>query len=454
MKIQIVFIVLVLCFLLTACTNDSDLDEGYVSQDSLEINNPGNELDAEPTKETTYNVNEASTTPRDSITPEIPEISLREITIELQDTYKIDTSSLFYTETLGARKTYENMLPQIIGFEYPYVYYERMSAIVKDKKYDDPDLYVGRYSIETKEKCEFTIDSFSAISSEARLIVNDNCMVYMYFVNGRMVSELYNFADGTRKILDDTPAHNVFGYPKKLSENEIVLFMYESTSNGAQQKITRYNIIDDELIEIYRGEIMGGYKNSQTSTKDIFAIDTYNDEIYLLMHQYSENRMHSFIQKLDKNGNMISEEKIDALRQYSTLEDTADSLVIMGNYAIVHFMRINRSENNTNPLSAVLYHTDEGYKLFDVGENIELNIYCGISPEPLSTAFFGIHNDVDTIFACNVQTHEGISININGIGVVTSSVDSVGNLLVVTRDEDVSSWYIVQLEHFIDKVTS
>ncbi|MBR3605134.1 MAG: sigma-70 family RNA polymerase sigma factor, partial [Candidatus Gastranaerophilales bacterium] len=93
--------------------------------------------------------------------------------------------------------------------------------------------------------------------------------------------------------------------------NEIILFMYESTPNGAQQKITRYDISSGELTEIYRGEIMGGYKDSEISTKDIFAIDTYNGEIHLLMHRYSENRMHSFIKKLDKEGNILSEEKID-----------------------------------------------------------------------------------------------------------------------------------------------
>lgn len=463
MKKVMLFIILVLFTIgIVSCTTaDTVVDDPHktienetVDKESIrdieedtETNQPEIPLGDDTSYDESANIQEEPIPPTVS---EITELSLRDITIELQDTQIIDASTLYYTEALGSRKTYENMLPQIIGFEYPYVYYERMSALVKGAEPNAPALYVGRYSIETKEKYEFAIDSFSAISSEARLIVNDDCVVYMYFLNGRMVSELYNFADGTRKILDDTQAHNVFGYPKKLSENEIVMFMYESTPNGAQQKITRYNISSGELIEIYRGEIMGGYKDSQTSTKDIFAIDTYNGEIYLLMHQYSENRMHSFIKKLDKEGNILSEEKLDALNQYNTLEDTADSLVIMGDYAIVHFMRINRSENNMNPLSAVLYHAYDGYKLFDVGEKIELNTYCGIGSDELPMAFFAIHNDVDTIFACDTQTNEGISLHINGVGVVTTVVDSDGKLLIATRNDEKTNWYIVTPEHYLD----
>jgi len=131
------------------------------------------------------------------------------------------------------------------------------------------------------------------------------------------------------------------------------------------------------------------------------------------------------------------------------LEDTADSLVMMGDYAIVHFMRINRSENNTKPLSAVLYHANDGYKLFDVAEKIELNTYCGIGSDELPIAFFGIHNDVDTIFACDTQTNEGISLHINGGGVVTTMVDSDGNLLVATRNDEKTNWYVVSAEQYL-----
>ena len=470
--------ILLIGIALSACYNDLPADESSDSQDTRETINQDNGADEtisehDTTEDTTFTQNSINeTTPEEvagkvetnepettpfvpSIELEITELSLREAILEINESQQIDVSALYFTETLGSRKIYENSLPEIIGFEYPYVYYERMSAIVKDASPEAPALYVGRYSVETKEIQEFAIEQFTAISDEARMVINNDYVVYMYTTFGEqlmMITELFNFAESTRQILDETPAHNVFGYVKNLNESEIVLFMYEATSAGAQQKITRYNLITHELSEIYRGEIMGGYKDSQTSTKDIFAIDTYNDEIYLLMHQYSGNRMHSFIQKLDKNGNMLSEEKIDSLSQYSTLEDTADSLVILDNYAIIHYSQFNKSNSNTNPPAAVLYHTYDGYELLNVGGKINIHTCCGSVITEHLMAIFNIRNDNDTIFACNAQTNEGVSINISCSSVVASCVDSKGYLLVETRETERSNWYVVPSSLFLGLV--
>ena len=431
---------------MTACSNDSAVNSDYDNQEENRGTTP-----AEENEEDTN----ITSKPVDT---EVTELSLRETILEINESHQADVSAFYFTQVLGIRKTYENSLPSVLGFEYPYIYYKRNPSIIQGASQEEPDVYVGRYSVETKEKQEFAIENSFSTIRDSIIVVNKDCLVYMHTKRVEqlmMVPELCNFADGTHQILDETPAHNVFGYAKQLDESELIFLMYESTSDGARQTITRYNLLTNELVEIHRGEIIGGYKESQTSSKDVWAIDAYNGEIYLFMQQYSENRMHYFMQKLDRDGNVLSEEKIDSLSRYSTLDNSADSLVILDNYAVVHYAPWHKSPSNTNPPTAVLYHTEDGYKLFDTGEKIKIWFNCGTATTDHLTAFFEIHNDDgssynDTIFACNARTNEGISIHIDGAGVRYSHVDSKGNLLVETRDNDKSHWYVVPASEFLE----
>ena len=172
------------------------------------------------------------------------------------------------------------------------------------------------------------------------------------------------------------------------------------------------------------------------------------------MQQYSEDRMHSFMQKLDRDGNMLSEERIDSLGQYDKIEDCADSLVVLDDYAVIHYTKQYKSASNTNPISAILYHTEDGYEFLDTSEKIKLNTCHGTVTTDHLTAFFATYNDdnsinYDTMFACNSRTNEGISIHMDCAGVGNYYIDSKGNLLVFARDNDKSHWYVVPASEFL-----
>lgn len=442
-------LVIVFCTLLTAC---NFYDPNHYAESSIH-------------DITSNNVNHSESLPDEIINSDLDEpntqtearldIQLNEAECFITEAQLLDVSPLYFTEILGSRKSYPYSLPEIIGFKYPYVFYERMSVIVQDANADDAELYIGRYSLETKEKQELPIDRFLAISDEARLVVDCDHVVYMYFTtdeNGKQVmnTELFNFEDSTKKILSTNRAHNVFGYTKKLTAEKLVFFLYESTGTGTQQIILLYDFDTESIKEIYRGENMSGYRDSGTSTKDIFAIDTYAGDIYLLMQQYVNGCMKFFIRTIDMNGVILWEEELDDLSSYDSLEDTAESLVVKGDYVFIHFSQYNKGPENSNSPSAFFYKSTEGYKLLELkGSNIPKTV-CGIGEDEVPYIFFHIHDSADEILVVNTGSGERFAIKLIGDGIANKMVDSSGNMLIESRDEDISKWYLIRTEEVID----
>lgn len=389
---------------------------------------------------------------------DISPIDVIDISFNINASAQVDASTVYFTEVLGARKHYEKSLPGVIGFEYPYVFYERMSVIVENSDSNAADLYIGRYSIENKEAQEFPIESFTAISNEARLVVDENHVVYMYcaIVDGdlKMIIELFDYLNNTRKIISSHSVQNVFGYAKKLSIHELIFFLYESTTGGTQQIILKYNINSEALEEIYRSENMGGYGNSGISTKDIWAIDTNSDNIVLLMQQLTDGKMQSFMRTIDKNGNTLSEENLDALYMYNTKEDTADSMTLKGNYAFLHYFQLNKSENNKNSPSAILYKTDSDYILLETEKSITPKILCGKSSDAIPYLFFKIHENNNELFAFDVNINIGYSVNFSEAEILDAVSDSLGNLLIVTRMENETKWNIFSQKYINETLYS
>lgn len=377
---------------------------------------------------------------------DISSIDVKDINLNINDSSQVDASPVYFTEVLGARKRYEKSLPSVVGFEYPYVFYERMSVIVENSDSNDADLYVGRYSIDKKEAQEFSIESFTAISNEARLIVDENRVAYMYcdIIDGdlKMIIELFDYLNNTRKIISTHLAHNVFGYAKKLSGDELVFFLYESTSGGTQQIILKYNIKNETSEEVYRSENIGGYGNSGISTKDIWAIDTDGNNVFLLMHQLTDGKMKSFMRAIDRNGNALWEENLDALYMYNTKEDTVESLTLKGNFAFLHYFQLNKSESNTNSPSAILYKNDNDYTLLKTEKSITPKMLCGKSSDDISYLFFKIHENNRELFAFDVNKNIGYSVNFSEAEILDAISDSLGNLLIVTRIENETKWNI------------
>ena len=83
--------------------------------------------------------------PAESSEPAVPTLQLEEYQLYERDAQQLDVSPLHFTEVLGVRKRYENALPAVIGFQYPYVFYERMAAVVEGATEEDPAMVIGRY---------------------------------------------------------------------------------------------------------------------------------------------------------------------------------------------------------------------------------------------------------------------------------------------------------------------
>ena len=216
----------------------------------------------------------------------------------------------------------------------------------------DADLYIGRYSVETGESQEFGIESFTAVSDEARLVINENLVVYMYCSSdeqGSMIMkiELFDFDNNTKKLLSTNTVHNVFGYAKQISSEEAVFLLYEQVGDDTEQILLYYNLTTEELREIYRGEDIYGYSEGSISSKDIWAIDTDGGNIYLLMQQYENTQMKFYLRVIDTQGNTIQETGLEALSMYNTIGDTADSLIVKENY--VFCITLNGQKSRTTP---------------------------------------------------------------------------------------------------------
>lgn len=383
-------------------------------------------------------------------------LDFQEIALSLNNAQSLDTTSLYFTEVLGVRKTWENSLPEIMEFSYPYVFYERMSSFTKeeienlDQEYNSRALAVGRYSMETGETTELIIDDFYAMSEEARLIVDNDRIVYMYFSIDEdglevMKTILFDFSKQTITPISTNSAYNVFGYVKCLSENKIVCFMYESPNpterRSSQQIIFTYDLQTDKLEELYRGEIMGGYTEGDVSTKDIFAIDTYDGNIYLLMQQYMEDRMHYYLCVLDATGATISDQELKALSDYNTLGDTAENIVVRDHFLFIHFYRYGDTVSDT-PDSAFLQKTDSGYNLLDLQDTTPGS--CIGKSEPY--VYFRDSETDNTIYAVNSETGEAYAITLPWEEVTSVTVDASGNILVAVREDDVDHWVLIPAE--------
>lgn len=363
---------------------------------------------------------------------------------------RLDTSPLYFTEILGTRKRFENALPSIIGFEYPYVFYERMSVIVDGATEDDASMYVGRYSIDTQTIQEFPLDDFNAITDEARLIIDENRSIYMYCTpddKGELIMKivLFDFSNDTKHVIGTYAVHNVFGYAKKLSEDELVFLLYEAVETGTQQIVLHYDLNSDEMKEVYRGSTMTGYLDSSNSTKDIWAIDTSDGYIDLLMQQVENGKMTFYLRTIDKYGNIICDNRLNDLSMYDSVGDTVDSLTKKDGYLFIHFSQFNKDRDNTNPPSVILYQDGDEYRLVKAEDDNAVGTLCGEGSLDNPYLFFSSQETENEIYAFDTDTRREykLSLELNDVGDV--AVDSQGNMLVMNRERSESNWYLIKV---------
>ena len=421
------------CCVLSGCSNTSDLSTSSSSPFSTEINSKTSDLSGDSEHV-------------------IPTLQIEEYQLNESYAQQLDVSPLHFTEVLGSRKRYENSLPVVTGFQYPYVFYERMSAIVEGTTEEDPDMFIGRYSVETQEVKEFPLDHFLAISDEACLTIDQNRIVYMYCStgdDGNMVMKimLFDFLNNSQKLIATYPIYNVFGYAKKLSDDDLIFFLYESVESGAQQILLLYNLPSNTLREIYRSPTMGGYQSSSVSTKDIWAINTNGGNIDLLMQQFAHDVMHLYLRTIDRNGVILNETELEALSMYSSVKDTADSLVTKGNYIFIHFSQFNKDEDNTNFPSAILYRTNTGYELLQTETASLMDVYCGNDSSSSQLLAFSSHRNENIIYLFDTTSNKEAHLTFLFDGVQDIVMDIEGNVLVQARVNEESLWYLFPSEY-------
>lgn len=257
-----------------------------------------------------------------------------------------------------------------------------------------------------------------------------------------MKIELFDFDNNTKKLLSTNTVHNVFGYAKQISDEEAVFLLYEQVGDDTEQILLYYNLTTEELREIYRGEDIHGYSEGSISSKDIWAIDTDGGNIYLLMQQYENTQMKFYLRVIDTQGNMIQETGLEALSMYDTIGDTADSLIVKGNYVILHYSQWTKKPDNTNAPVSILCKNDSGYKALDIESTVRpKNLYLG-KADDTPYVFFNTVDKKEELFILNTETGEEITLTLFGDGIRSSAVDSNGNLLVETRIDDKTEWYL------------
>ncbi len=389
----------------------------------------------------------------------ITEIQTQNTTLTLNDAQLLDVSPLYYTEVLGSRKRYENSIPAVIGFEYPYMFYERASEIVENSSSDDAALYIGRYSLETKEFFEFEIEQYAAISNEATLVVDQDRIIYMYCVyqdSMKMVIEMFDYSTQTRKVISTYSVHNVFGYAKELKDDKLVFMLYESVAGATQQVVLTYDLRSEQLQEIYRGESMSGY-NASDSTKDIWAIDANKGSVYLHMQQMENGAMKSYYRVLDEHGNILRDTYLPSLHMYDTVKDAADSMVVKDNYAFIHYdQRV--KYNNDEASCAILYFTNDESCLLEMNAPVSISYQCGSGYSNIPYVFFAIHDNNETLWVCNVERNKGFIVafaeaGVHDFGGGPFIIDQAGNLLVKTRTNDKTDLYLFSGEYLADIFT-
>ena len=122
-KVAVVTIFLFLCCVFSGCSSQSDLPASL----------PAPAESSEPADSSRGSE------------PAVPTLQLEEYQLHERAAQQLDVSPLHFTEVLDVRKRYENALPAVIGFQYPYVFYERMAAVVEGATEEDPAMVIGRY---------------------------------------------------------------------------------------------------------------------------------------------------------------------------------------------------------------------------------------------------------------------------------------------------------------------
>lgn len=383
---------------------------------------------------------------------EIEKLSFEKVTLSVANGQYQNTDPLYFTEVFGLQKKWENALPSVAGFSDSYVFYQYSDGEIEGNIEDIIGQYsgfshLGRYSPETGETVQFAIDDmhFGGYS----VIANGDCMLYLYHTNddeGNSVMKIvqFDFAENEQQVIGMYPAYYAVGDAKKLSDNTVVFFFYCSVGEENQQFLLSYDTSTGEIKEIYLGEILEAMHDTDSGIPTIYAMDTFDGNIYLLMQRYVEDRMQYSLRILDETGAVVAEEELDVLSDYGARNDTVYNMVVCGDLLSLRFNNY-ASEEKPAPAFAFLKKTDNGYQLLDL-QGIKPTSSIG-KCDNVPYVYFGISGNDNTIYAINYESGDAYTLKLPWEETYSTIVDISGNILVAVREEDTDHWYQIPAEN-------
>lgn len=355
---------------------------------------------------------------------------------------KIEADPIRFTQVLGTRKRFENSLPSVVLFEYPYLYYERMSAITEGSENGDL-LHVGRYDVESDIKQELGELKFQAMMNDSQLLVDNRYLIYapcraddegQLYLN----ITLFDLQTHNQKLIFTYPTRNVFVYSKQLNSDEIIFFFYgqeKDMDNRTQQQIIKYSISNDSVTTLHKGELMD-WTSEMNSTKDIWTIDVDKNQIYLLLHQLNDGKMTTYLRVLDENGVQLEEQEITALNEYDTRDQTIDSVTVQEDLIFVNYSQFGvEEESKKNAPSAILKILQKDTVLLDIGNTYPKKLLNRNLIEN-RYLFFSTYSEHPNLLVLDTVKRGIILADLDVNNIIFLTCDNNGNIAAVAEDKD------------------
>ncbi|MEG0179006.1 MAG: hypothetical protein RR654_05575 [Oscillospiraceae bacterium] len=360
----------------------------------------------------------------------------------------INTDLLRFTRVLGTRKSFENALPEPVKYDEPYLYYENMAVVMANSTDSSDTVNIGQFNVQTGENKKLSKINMN-IMAESQLLMNEQAIFYL--PNRTDENEvnwldiiLLDAAKGTQKTVASYPSGSVFAYSKKLNDTQAVFFLYQqkdSTVRKLEQLVIKYDITTETLTTLYEGKPMDW--TNKTSTNDIWAMDIFENNIYLLRHQLVDNNMKTFLQILDANGAEISQTELSALQKYNNKDITVGEITVLKNFVVLNY---------SNKNSVVLKKVNDEYIPLKL-PSIKLKKL--LTPLPVNDryAFFSIgalnSKDIETIFVLDLKNEHGTLVKLDVPNCSKILGDSDGNLIVLSASDEEENLYTVNAKDIL-----
>ena len=266
--------------------------------------------------------------------------------------------------------------------------------------------------------------------------------------------------DGSTGLTETLYTHsvgNVFTYVKAINKDEFVVFFY-GQDIPEERKLTQYvikiNLNSQECKVLYRGEIMN-WESNDKSTRDIWAIDVYNENVYLLLHQLINGKMTTHLRCISKNGDAVSDVELNALEKYSDKNQTAHSIVVEENHIFINysnsakdapFVILKRNGSNYEMLEMENYYPknllipnliDGKYLVFDTYQDDWKN--KGSNKRSYDLFIFDVETDTAKLLKTEVDSIGSMWGDLNGNLLVTHTTEGLDDKFYYFRKETYSS---------------